>query len=447
MIKRDRMTERVTPSLLKIELKRSTRPLILLAMGFGCALLAGKYILTHINGGVGGTHTIKVHVADATGVVPERAEIRFEGIQAGLVQQVDLINGRAVLTASVANKYGPVYRNARIAVRPNTALQDMYLDIVNPGTPSAGVAGPGYVIPPNQTTSPVNAAEVLNVFEPNVRAHLYNVLDELGNGLQDRGAMLRRAFADLAPLLSVAQRVSQQLAVRADYTEQLVRNAGSLSSVLADRSSQLRNLVLAGTKTLDALSTRGGAPLKDTLRALPPTLAAIPRATQAVDVLLTHLNPAITSLYSTATRLGPALNDLRSFAHSALPAVTALREPVRRLVPLSEQLRPFAAALASSLKFIKPQTGYVKNIVDKVAACPDVLYAFFNWTASVFKFLDPYGVYARADFALGLYTPPNGKNPPDIIQQPNCAGGTTIEGVPTTYAPGPPLQLLKAAFP
>jgi ABC-type transporter Mla subunit MlaD len=436
VINRDRMSERVSPSLLKIELKRATRPLIVLALGFGVALLAGQYILSNINGGVGGTHTIKVQVADATGVVPERAEVRFEGIAAGLVQTVDLVGGHAVLTATVANKFGPIYKNATAAVRPNTALQDMYLDITNRGTPSAGKLGSSYVLPISQTQSPVNLSEVLNVFEPGIRAHMYNVLNELGNGLQDRGAMLRRAFVDLAPLLRIAGNVSGQLAVRADLTKQLVHNAGTLSDVLSQRSSQLRTVVLAGTKTLQALSTQGGVPLQQTLNELPGTLATIPTTATDIDGLLVNLDPAVTRLYPVADKLPSSLADLRSLATSADPAVRALRTPVAKLVPLSNQLKPFSGDLANSLTAISPQTPRVNHVTTEVAGCPLVPYAFFNWTSSVLKFWDAYGAYPRGDFGFGLYTNSLYKDP-NVIAGPTCAGGTTIGNVPTPGSSGP----------
>jgi ABC-type transporter Mla subunit MlaD len=444
VIDRRRMTERVTPSLLKIELQRSTRPLIVLAIGFGIALLAGNYILSNINGGVGSTHTIMVQVADATGVVPERAEVRFEGIEAGLVQSVDLNHGHAVLTATVATKFGPVYRNATLTVRPNTALQDMYLDVLNRGTKSSGVAGPDYVIPEDQTTSPVNVSEVLDVFDPATRAHMYDVLNELGNGMADRGAMLRQAFVDLAPLLQIAGQVSGQLAARAGYTKELVHNAAILSSVLGQRNLQLHTVVLAGTRTLQALSTGGGLPLQQTLQDLPPMLAAIPKMTDDVNGLLVKLDPAITDLYPVSDKLQSALANLRSFAGSADPALRALRTPVVRLVPLSLQLKPVSADLSRSLTAIAPQTGYINHITSEVAACPRDLYAFFNWSDSVGKFYDAYGAYPRGDFGFGLESSA-GFSGGNLVSGSSCAGGTTIQGVPTPGYPGP--SPLRSTFP
>ena len=80
---------------------------------------------------------MKFEMADVTGVVPNRAEVRFYGIEAGKITDAQLIDGHAVLTATVATKFGQVYKNATAQLRPNTALEDMYLDVTNRGTPSA----------------------------------------------------------------------------------------------------------------------------------------------------------------------------------------------------------------------------------------------------------------------------------------------------------------------
>lgn len=438
MIDRSRLTERVTASLFVLELKRAARPLLLLAIGFIAAAIAGDYVLNNINGGVGSTHMMKFEVADATGVVPGRAEVRFEGIEAGLVNNVQLIGGHAVLTASVANKFGPVYRNATAAVRPNTALQDMYLDILNRGTPTAGTAGPSYVVPLSQTQSPVNLSEVLDLFQPGVRAHLYDVLDQLGNGLQDRGADLRLAFVDFAPLLKIAGQISTQLAARTDDTKELVHQAAELSSIIAGRTRQLRQVVVSGTSALQAVSTDGGRPLEETIHELPPTLAALGPTLQDVNALLPNLNRAVTNLEPVADRLPSALPELKAFATSADPAVEALRVPVQKLVPLSDALKPFAADLSRTLGDISPQTGYVDRITQDVARCPKQIDEFFNWTQSVGKYYDAFGSYPRAAFSVGFYTLPMDDNRAQTHPIKQCSGGSLpIGGIPTPLPPGP----------
>lgn len=438
MIDRSRLTERVSPSLLRLELRRSGRPLVILAVGLVAAAAAGNYILGHIRGGVGSTHTMRFEVADATGVVPGRAEVRFKGIEAGRVTRATLTGGHAVLTVEVADRFGAIYRDARAAVRPNTALQDMFVDIVDRGTPRAGRAGAASVVPLAQTESPVNLAGVLNLFRPGVRAHMHQLIDQLGNGLHDRGAYLRRTFTDLVPFLRIADGVSRQLAARADLTRRLVHDTGSLSSVLATRSTQLRELVTSGTRTLEALATGGGVPLQQTIHALPPALEAGDGALSAVDRLLPGLDRAITTLGPAAAELRPRLADLRRLAVSADPALRRLRAPVRDLGPLATQLQPLAAHLSRGLGELRPQVPDVDTFTKAWANCTQQFNEFLNWDASMSKFVDPVGHMVRGNVNFGFYSVPTVRPGSNFVHGTQCSGRDPIGGIPTPKLDGPP---------
>jgi ABC-type transporter Mla subunit MlaD len=438
VIDRGRMTERLNLSLVRLEMRRAIKPLIVLAIGFAVAAAAGFYILTNINGGVGSTHTMKFEVADATGVVPGRAEVRFYGIAAGQVTDVNLQHGHAVLTATVADKFGPVYKNAIAEVRPNTALQDMFLDVVNVGTPSAGKAGSNYVIPLSQTSSPVNLADVLNAFQPDVRTQLYNLIDNLGNGLQDRGAALRRGFALLAPFLQVAGNVSRQLAVRATLTKQLVHNTSILTATLASRSTQLHQLITSGNSTLQALATQGGAPLRQTIAELPAMLHETGRLATAFDRTYPLLDQVIAALTPVANELPSGLANLKQLAVSADPAVRRLQAPVIRLVPLATALQPFSAKLSSSLTEIQPQVSAVDTSTTDLANCIEGIDEFFNWDQSMSKFADYLGPFVRGNPVFGFYTLPVSKQS-NYAYGPHatCVGTKPIIGTNVPKYPGP----------
>jgi len=438
MIDRNRLSERVTLATAKLEIKRAIMPLITLAIGFAVAGAAGYYILTNINGGIGSTHTMQFEVADATGVVPGRAEVRFYGIEAGLVTDVSLVHGHAVLTATVADKFGSVYKNAYAEVRPNTALQDMYLDIVNRGTASAGVAGTKYVVPLSQTQSPTNLADVLNAFQPDVRTQLYNMLDQLGNGLADRGADLRRAFVLLVPFLKVAGSVSEQLATRAELTKELVHNAAVLTGTLASRSTQLHQLVSDGTASLEALSTEGGAPLRQTITDIPGVARTGIAIINAIGKLTPPLSRAVTALEPVADHLHSGLSNLLALADSADPAVLKLQQPVKKLVPLADQLQPFSNDLAGALTQIKPQIRDVNNATQDLADCTLQDDEFFNWDTSMAHFTDALGPFVRGNPVFGFYTLPITKQSTTTYSAgKQCDGGEPIAGIPTPKYNGP----------
>ena len=438
MIDRNRLSERVTLATAKLEIKRAIMPLVTLAIGFAVAGAAGYYILTNINGGIGSTHTMQFEVADATGVVPGRAEVRFYGIEAGLVTDVSLVHGHAVLTATVADKFGSVYKNAYAEVRPNTALQDMYLDIVNRGTASAGVAGTKYVVPLSQTQSPTNLADVLNAFQPDLRTQLYNMLDQLGNGLADRGADLRRAFVLLVPFLKVAGSVSEQLATRAELTKELVHNAAVLTGTLASRSTQLHQLVSDGTASLEALSTEGGAPLRQTITDIPGVARTGIAIINAIGKLTPPLSRAVTALEPVADHLHSGLSNLLALADSADPAVLKLQQPVKKLVPLADQLQPFSNDLAGALTQIKPQIRDVNNATQDLADCTLQDDEFFNWDTSMAHFTDALGPFVRGNPVFGFYTLPITKQSTTTYSAgKQCDGGEPIAGIPTPKYNGP----------
>jgi ABC-type transporter Mla subunit MlaD len=436
MISRNRMTEHVNLATLRLELRRAIRPLVMLAIGFTATAGAGYYILRNINGGIGSTHTVRFEVADATGVVPGRAEVRFYGISAGEVTGVHLEHGHAVLTATVADKYGPVYRDARAQVRPNTALQDMYLDIVDRGTPTAGKVSSSYAVPLSQTRSPINVADVLNTFKPDVRTQLYTMFDQLGNGLQDRGADLRRAFVLLAPFLQIAGNVSKQLAVRATLTKQLIHNAAGLSTVLASRSTQLHQLITAGTNSLQALSTQGGAPLRETVRLLPRFLSTARAILEAITTLNPVLSRALVSLPPVANDLPSGLSDVRRLAASADPAVRKLQAPVTALVPLADQLQPFSSHLAGALSNIGPQLADVSTLTQDAAKCIPWIDEFWNWDASMSKWHDTLGEMVRGNVHVGFFTIPTVK-PRNYTYGYQCAGGAPLGSSPIPKYNGP----------
>jgi ABC-type transporter Mla subunit MlaD len=364
--------------------------------------------------------------------------VRFYGIAAGEITDVSLEHGRAVLTATVADKFGSVYKNAIAVVRPNTALQDMYVDIVNRGAPSAGVADSNYVVPVSQTRSPVNLADVLNTFQPDVRTQLYNMLDQFGNGLADRGADLRRAFTLLAPFVRIAGNVADQFAIRADLTKALVHNTALLSNTLASRSLQLHQLITAGSASLEAIAVQSGAPLRRLIHWVTPALRTGYQIISALHAASPNLERAFNALEPVANRLPSGLSNLQALANSADPAVRRLEHPVSTLVPLAEQLQPFSGHLASALTQIQPQVPAVNTTIQDAADCMPQLDEFFNWDQSMAKFRDNLGPHVRGNPIFAFYTLPFLKQSTATYRYGSqCDGGSPISGQPTPKYNGP----------
>lgn len=428
---RDRRTERLNTARLQLEVRRAVRPTVVVLLGLAVGLLCALYVAVHVSRTLlSSTFQVKFAVTDASGVVPGLDEVRFKGIPAGTITGVAEQGGRAVLTVTVQSKYGPMYRDARAELRPNTALDDMYLDIVDRGSRAAGRATSSTPLADAQTQTAINIDDVLNVFRSDQRVQLRTLLDSLGNGLRDRGASLRTAFVELVPLLRVAGNISDQLAARAPLMRRLVHNTATLTAELGGRQQQLGTLLDAGSAVMATLQASSGN-LGATLGELPPTLSELQSSFATVRNVLPRLDTAISALEPVAAELPGSLAALRHLSSSANPALQALEQPVARLVPFAQQLVPLAANLSSAVDQLAPQVGTIDHTTRDLVACKQGVQGFFQWDASMSKFGDIRGPVPRGNVVIG-----GGSN--GVVNVPNeyapqaCTPGTAIGGrVPT----------------
>ncbi|MHB8693839.1 MAG: MlaD family protein [Solirubrobacteraceae bacterium] len=432
---RDRLTDKLNRARLKLEVKRGLQPLIVSIVGVVAAIACTFYILENVAQNVyRSTREIGFTVSDASGVVGGgRQELRFKGVPAGVIDGVRLLRGQAVIDASLYSSFGPIYRNAYAILRPATALQEMYVDILDRGSASAGPATATAPLPLSQTTTSVQPGDVLNAFSPDVRGHLATLLSQLGRGLSDRGRALDAAFVGVVPFLQQAARLSGQLAIRSDQTRQLVHNVGTLTATLAQRQQDLRTLVQSAGTTLRTLQ-QSSPGLSATIHELPGTLAQLDSSFAAVRGLLPSLDQALLTLGPVTGRLPAGLRSLQRLSAAAGPAVRKLTPPVEQLVPLSQGLAPLAANLQSAVSLLRPQVGAIDHITSSVAGCAVALQGFFQWTPSVTKMWGPTGPGIRGDFAFGA-------DNSTLIQDPNVdASPSCAPGGPTGGVPGPTLS-------
>ncbi|MCW2984565.1 MAG: Mammalian cell entry related domain protein [Conexibacter sp.] len=417
-----RLTERMNRARLAVEVKRSIRPLAFLAVGAVVGLAAWLVIISNVGtGALRQRHIVRFTVPSASSVTAGRNPVMLRGVEIGTINKVAIKHGAAVLTTDLQSRYGPIYRNARAELRPGTALENMYLDIVDRGTPGAGAATADQPLPATQTQVAVQAEEVLSAFAPTVRRRLAVTLRELGGGLSGRGADLREAFVQVVPFLESVAGVSRQLGVRADLTRRLVTSTATLTAELGRRDRELRRLVTEGALATTTLARSSGA-LDATLQRLPPALRELDSSFAAVRGVVGDVDTALSDLKPVADRLPGALSSLRRLSGDADPALQRLRQPVRRLTPLASALRPLSAQLHDGLRALAPQVGDVNHVTNSIAGCTYAINAFFQWTASVAKFDDGRGLFPRGNAVMSLNSA-GGLKEPNTYPAPGCSPG------------------------
>ncbi|MGE4425390.1 MAG: MlaD family protein [Solirubrobacteraceae bacterium] len=427
----EHLTGRVNRARIALELRRASGPAVVVALGLAIGLLLAAYVIVNVSRTIGrDTETLRFTVADATGVVAGANPVRVKGIAAGTITKVDGGGQEPVLTVSLQSKYAPIYRDARAELRPNTALQDMYLDIVDRGTPAAGVATAETPIASSRTSTPVNVADALSTFDGDTRVRLRTTLDQLGNGLHGRDEALRRAFVEIAPFLHAGGGIAEQLARRSSATRRLVHNAAVLTTELRRRDAALRRLVVDGGSVLRELQA-GSPDLAATLDEVPATLAAVSPTFVDVERTLPAVDRALRALSPVVASLPEGLSAARRLAADARPAVRALRAPVRRLAPVAKDLSPLSSSLSAALSTLRPQAPTFDHVVGTLADCRRALQTFFLWDPSFLKYGDRYGTAPRGNVvvdpaASGVLHGPNQQYPK------SCAPGAPIGGRPAT---------------
>lgn len=417
----DHISGGLTRERLALELRRARRPFVIWTALVALGVLAFGAILSKLELPWPWQHqyTFKVAVADVTGVVPGN-EVRIAGVPVGHVTGVSLGNGGPVLTAEVDEARGPLYRNARLELRPKTPLQDMYLDVVTRGTPRAGTLEDGETLRSAQTTTSVAIGDVVNIFDAAVRPRVRASIDALGAGLGDHGADLRQALVQLAPFLDAARNLTQTVAQRRQQTRALVHNLGLMTSELARRDAQVSRLVRGGAQTLGGLAAVE-QPLSATLRELPATLAEMPSSFRALSTAAGKLDPAVAAVMPAARALDPALASLRSLSPVARTALTALDRPLPRVTALLRAATPAATSLGRALRTLGPQIPRVDRLTAAIVPCELAVDKFFNWTLSTMKYYDADGVIPRASAVAGPGSASLGVS--ELTAAPSCAGG------------------------
>ncbi|MFL5891456.1 MAG: MlaD family protein, partial [Solirubrobacterales bacterium] len=133
---------------------------------------------------------LKAEFSTAQAVVAGQGQtINVAGVEVGQVENVQLENGRAVVTFGIDRKYLPIYKNATILLRPRTGLQDMFFQL-DPGSKQAGDIADGGTVPVENTAPDVNVDEILAGLDSDTQAYLRLLLVGAGEGLKGQGKHL-----------------------------------------------------------------------------------------------------------------------------------------------------------------------------------------------------------------------------------------------------------------
>jgi phospholipid/cholesterol/gamma-HCH transport system substrate-binding protein len=359
--------------------------LVLVGLAIGCA----AYILLHqpafnFNQSY---YTVRAEFANAAAVTPGQGQaVTIAGVQVGQVGGVTLEDGHAVVTMNIYRKYGPIYRDATVLLRPRTPLKDMYLAI-DPGTPQAGALPNGGVLGLASTSPTIDLDQILASLDVDTRNYLLLLLSGGAQAFRDPGvaqsvyetgtgvsapspaavSALRGTFKRFEPLDRDTRAFATLLAARNHNLSEAIHNLQLVATALGGVDGQLASLITSANTNFSAISSQD-ANLEAGLALLPGTLE--------------QTNTTLGKVRTFADRLGPTLTELQPFARALAPAMEASRPLFEDTAPvIRDQLRPFSVAVQPLARALEPAAAHLAQAVPPLTRSVGVLNTLLNTLA------------------------------------------------------------------
>jgi phospholipid/cholesterol/gamma-HCH transport system substrate-binding protein len=312
---------------------------------------------------------LKGEFATAQAITPGQGQtVDIAGVEVGQITNVDLVNGRAVVTMEVKPKYADqIHPNATMLLRPKTGLKDMIVEL-NPGTRAGGPpVRDGFMVPVSNTQPDVNLDEFLSVLDGDTRTYLQMLLNGAATGLEGNGGNLAQVFRRFEPTARDGAKFTKLLSQRRQYIRRSIHNFGVFTNALAARDQQLAAFV-DNSNTVFKHFANQDANLQRTIALLPAALR--------------DTNSALRQAKAFADQAGPALGALRPGARAFGPSLVATRPFLRETTPIiRDQLRPFTRVATPVVKEIRPAASAFADATPDLTTTFRVLNGFLNGLA------------------------------------------------------------------
>jgi phospholipid/cholesterol/gamma-HCH transport system substrate-binding protein len=348
--------------------------------------------------------TLKAQFQTAQAVTPGQGQsVDIAGVKVGEITEVNLVDGRAVVTMTIDPDQGKDIRtNAQLLLRPKTGLKDMVISM-KPGSAPAPFVKENSTLPIANTLPDVNPDQFLATLDVDTRDYLKLLLGGAGQGLKGNGKTLSATLRRFEPTARDILQINELLSQRTRALQHVVTNFQKLSTELSTKDNQISQLVDNSAAVFRAFASQDQN-IRETLRLLPGSLQSTNDALGKVDTLARQLGPALERLRPGARALGPSLLATQPFFRDTVPVfknqlgpfATSVTPIVRRLKPVTQDLAELAPNLTKALGVLN--TTFNELAYNPPGAKEGFLF-FLAWAnhagASIFNFQDAHGPIRR----------------------------------------------------
>lgn len=397
------------------------------------AFIAGTAAVTSIAAFATPSYEVSVMLPSATNL-SEGSSVQIRGFDAGEIQDVEPMEGKAKITISLKSDYAPVHDGAVVNVRWKALVGERHLTISDGPASHAEVPSGGMLA--GNMPQPMELDQVLAALDEPTRARLSSLINNLQQTLHGREQDVNASIQSAGPAMKALGDVLRGLGSDGPAISSLVSQVEQMVSTVSAHDGQVRN-------TVDRLSAVSGdvvqqrQALAETLQKLPGTLATaettlgnVPDAVDKTVPLLDELKPASERLPAVAANLRPVLRDLRPVAAQLRPTLASARPLLQHtpgLLDRAHEVVPGATSLVSdlvpALDFLRPYT-------------PELAGFLSNWSSAMSNYGGA-GHYARvfAEVGASSVNVNPGIMPPGFDSKPTPVPGE-LAGQPWTDATG-----------
>jgi phospholipid/cholesterol/gamma-HCH transport system substrate-binding protein len=280
---------------------------------------------------IGESHfMLRAELKTGQGILPGQGQaVNVSGVRVGDIAAVELVDGNAVATLRIEERFGRVYPDATLLLRPKTSVKDMVAEL-DPGSPASGARlESGALLEIDATQPDVNFSDFLETLDADTRDYLKLLVHGGRGALRDGGGRdLANAFRRFQPLARDSARASRLVALRRERLERVMSNFSKLMHELGRHDDELARFV-GGSAAVFRRFANQNENLAETIELLPGALDSTNRAFERLDRLGQTMETSFTALRPMASGLAPTLRQLRPFFRDTIP-------------PIRDQLRPFA---------------------------------------------------------------------------------------------------------
>jgi phospholipid/cholesterol/gamma-HCH transport system substrate-binding protein len=330
-------------------------------------------------------HEVRAAFDAAVNVVPG-LDVQVDGVDAGKVKSVDLVEGRAIVTLGLeGDRFWPLHRGttARISWGTTAGTGTRRIDLDPAPARSAPEIPEGGIIATGDTVTPVEFDQVFNTLNRPTRGGIQEIAANLDTTLEGRAGALNEGLRSGAPAVEAASDVLSDLGQDEAALSGLVEHGAGATRVMASRERRISNLISVADATF-ATFARNSDDLRATISATPATLSdarttleRLDPTVERLDALVGDLRPAVRTLSPLAQQARPALRELRRTVALARDTVSIGRRAAPPTTALLTNAQPFVKTLGGVLQRLKPMLACVRPFAPEVAG---FAHGFGSWT-------------------------------------------------------------------